>query len=272
MIPILLRLLHHRDAEIVSQCLIEIKKLVQHDPQHATSVIKRIRSMDWQEISSVEPRACIIWMFGEYCSALQAQAPDTLRILLKNFTKEDTQVKQQVLNFAAKMFARIGNRVPVVASMFQYVCKLCSYDLSYDLRDRSRMYEGILLSTNESIRQNFLSLVCCTKPSPIVSAPFDSSLFLGSFSQALNCSIPGHRTIEQWSESPPDASVRGGAIQNDVCCLKLCIRSFCNYESRDGQYQQDAPEYFQIRRTLSILMSLLAIVPMRPLKAFKVTP
>lgn len=213
-IPILLHLLQSENREILSESLIQMKLLVQHDPQISKKVISSIQSMDWMDIKSIESRACIIWLFGEFHQALRNQAPDILRVLLINFTQEDILVKYQILNFAAKLFAQKGNE-SVVGLLFQYVCNLSAFDSSYDLRDRCRTLKA-LLSNNGSptLRQYALPLVRCPKPSPIISVSFDPDLFLGSLSHCMNRAVENYCELKPWNEKIDPVGVSARNIKS----------------------------------------------------------
>merc|ERR1712130_363106 len=98
LIPLLLRSLFHANAKVVAQCVIQIKNLLQRDPRRSGQVMNALRQIDWMSLSSVEARCHIIWMFGEYARALGNQAPDVLRLLVRNFSRESRPIRQQILN------------------------------------------------------------------------------------------------------------------------------------------------------------------------------
>lgn len=183
--------------------------------------------MDWMNIQSVESRACIIWLFGEYNKVLGNQAADILRILLLDFTKEDILVKKQILNFSAKLFATKGNTDNVVGLLFQYACQLSSFDLCYDLRDRCRTLKFLLSKSTDNIifQQHALQLVCAVKPSPSINVSFDPNLFLGSLSNAFDKTIDNYRPIKPWSEEIDSVglSARNIKTDNNVCNLYILI-------------------------------------------------
>ncbi|CAF5044764.1 unnamed protein product, partial [Rotaria socialis] len=49
-------------------------------------------------------RASILWLIGEYSDRISKLAPDVLRKMAKSFPDEETIVKHQILNLAAKLF------------------------------------------------------------------------------------------------------------------------------------------------------------------------
>ena len=145
MMPVVLRLLFQKNEDIVSECVIQIKNLVQRDASRAPFVMKHVLKMDWMHLPS-DARSCIVWMMGEYSDSLNGQGPDLLRQLLRGFSQEPHEIRKQILNFSLKLQLRVGSQVPEVPLMFQYACKLGNFDTSFDLRDRARLLHALFLS------------------------------------------------------------------------------------------------------------------------------
>ena len=92
-------------------------------------------------ISVPMARASILWLIGEYCDRVPKLAPDVLRKMAKIFIDEQNIVKLQILNLAAKLYITNAKQTRLLT---QYVLNLAKYDLSYDIRDRSRFIRALL--------------------------------------------------------------------------------------------------------------------------------
>lgn len=171
----LMRLLTNRSEVVVAEAVIVLKRLLQ-TPAAAESehVIRQLaRLLD--TITVPTARAAITWLCGEvsramcldcwlsprsvqYNARIAEYAPDVLRKLAKSFALEDTSVKLQVINLAAKLYVakKDGTVKPEVElfvsccveirQLFEYVLTLAKYDQCYDVRDRSRLLRVLLLS------------------------------------------------------------------------------------------------------------------------------
>jgi len=210
-LPLLLRLLFHPNPRVMAQCIIQIKNLLQRNPRRASQVMAQLLKVDWMKLSHVDARCHVIWMFGEYAGALGNQGPDLLRVLVRNFTKEPQAIRQQILNLAVKLLLQCGPREPTVVQMFQYVCTLCRYDSAYDIRDRVRMIETIILTSNcPELKSKAVALLLPSKPHSDIDSSRDMFV-LSSMSAVIGSVVPGYAPLEEWAESTTHSKARGEA-------------------------------------------------------------
>src|SRR5205085_4903393 len=131
------------------------------------------------------------------------------------FRSESEQAKSQIVLLAAKVYAHHLNQtqpeVPTgedrgeedrhpISLLFSYILLLARYDLSYDLRDRARLYKSIL-STPSSTQLATLLLLA---PKPTPQAPSPSSgreeFTLGSAAMVLGKDnyLMGYEPLPEW--------------------------------------------------------------------------
>ncbi|CAI4210918.1 unnamed protein product [Parascedosporium putredinis] len=177
------------DGRLAAESLTVIRHLIQQDPEgHVGTVVRLAKNLD----SATDPqaRATIIWLVGEF-AGLRGEdniAADVLRILLKDFATESEAAKQQIVLLAAKVYLHHINRInekkeldegsgekiteldpPVspdednnqLAKLWEYALLLVRYDVSYDLRDRARMYRALL-----AVPQLATLMLLAPKPAP----------------------------------------------------------------------------------------------------------
>lgn len=213
---LLLRQVESSDGTLVAESLTVIRHIIQQDPgNHAKTVVRLAKALDTATDPSA--RASIIWLVGEFAGINDGNnvAADTLRILAKDFHSESEQAKSQIVLLAAKVYAHHLNRtqpaVPTgedrdeedrhpISLLFSYILLLARYDLSYDLRDRARLYKSIL-STPSSTQLATLLLLA---PKPTPQAPSPSSgreeFTLGSAAMVLGKDnyLMGYEPLPEW--------------------------------------------------------------------------
>lgn len=222
---VLLRQVESSDGTLVAESLTVIRHIIQQNPAtHSKTVIRLARALD----TAVNPtaRASIIWLVGEFSGMDDGNnvAADTLRLLAKNFPSESDQAKQQIVLLAAKIYAHNLNRRQSVspsppqqssvvggddedeaqkhpiALLFSYILLLARYDISYDLRDRARLYKSLLAISSSTQLATLLLLA----PKPTPQAPSPSSgredLTIGSAAMVLGKeeSIRGYEALPDW--------------------------------------------------------------------------
>ena len=83
--------------------------------------------------------------------------------------------------------------------MFQYACNLCKYDMSFDIRDKSRLLEALILNNNcPTLKKNIISLLCSTKP-PVMEPLPREDLLIGSLSHCVGMELLSHHILPDWS-------------------------------------------------------------------------
>lgn len=223
---VLLRHIESPDGTLVAESLTVIRHIIQQNPTlHSKTVIRLAKSLG----TSTNPtaRASIIWLVGEFSGVSKDDnvAADTLRVLAKDFSSESDQAKQQIVLLAAKVYAhhlnetnasRLQNYVEgngsssnngseetpqhPIALLFSYIILMARYDLSYDLRDRSRLYKALL--ANPSTTQLATLILLAPKPSPQVPSPSSGreGLTLGSSAMVFGKeeNVRGYEPLPDW--------------------------------------------------------------------------
>ncbi|KAL6694125.1 adaptin N terminal region domain-containing protein [Trichoderma pleuroticola] len=220
------------DGTLAAESLTVIRHLIQQDAEaHAGTVVRLAKNLD----SATDPqaRATIIWLVGEF-SGLNGEdniAPDVFRILLKDFASESEAAKRQILLLGAKVYLhhlnrqseaeknRVGEDDPPlevekhpIERLWDYVLLLVRYDVSFDLRDRARMYRAVL-----SVPQLATLMLLAPKPAPQAPSPSESrkGFLLGSSTLVLAGGgglhgLRGYETLPDWVEpgKEPDPRLR----------------------------------------------------------------
>ncbi|KAL9645031.1 hypothetical protein ABK040_004524 [Willaertia magna] len=154
----LMNLITKGSEQVVAESVIAIRQLLQQNPEDNKKIILQMAIL-LEDITVPISRSSIAWMIGEYLDYLPKEsnpigvAADALRILVKNFIKEDDLVKLQALNLGSKLYLKtnmIDNINPDLQNqvnlLFQYVLNLARFDQSYDVRDRARFIRNILFN------------------------------------------------------------------------------------------------------------------------------
>ncbi|KAK6506463.1 AP-3 complex subunit beta [Arthrobotrys conoides] len=189
-LKLLMEHIHSSDQHLVAESLTVIRHIIQQQPTvHKKTVIRLAKALDTATSSTA--RASIIWLVAEFSGADNGDnvSADVLRILAKGFADEAEAVKLQILLLAAKVYAHYLNRTNAgfeqplsededtpedlhpIPQLFNYISRLARYDVSYDIRDRARMYMS-LLSTPKSVQLATLILLA---PKPVPFAPSPSA-------------------------------------------------------------------------------------------------
>ncbi|KAK3319125.1 adaptin N terminal region-domain-containing protein [Apodospora peruviana] len=221
------------DGTLAAESLTVIRHLIQQNPsEHVATVVRLAKNLD----SATDPqaRATIIWLVGEF-SGLNGEdniAADVLRILLKDFAAESELAKRQILLMGAKVYLHYLNRqteeeasgeqaAPVklleddghpVAKLWRYVLLLVRYDVSYDLRDRARLYKALL-----GVPQLATLMLLAPKPAPQAPSPSETrrGYTLGSSALVLAGGggvhgLRGYEDLPDWVQEgrEPDPKLR----------------------------------------------------------------
>ncbi|KAK5634419.1 hypothetical protein RRF57_010132 [Xylaria bambusicola] len=200
------------DGTLAAESLTVIRHLIQLDPEaHMGTVVRLAKNLD----SATDPqaRATIIWLVGEFSgwNGEDNIAADVLRILLKDFVNESEVAKRQIILLAAKVCLHYINREAEkqtrseftpqqenneepaspgftpsidhpISRLWDYVLSLVRYDISYDLRDRARLYKALL-----AVPQLASLMLLAPKPAPQAPSPSETrkGLLLGSSALVL---------------------------------------------------------------------------------------
>ena len=249
---VLLRQVDSSDGTLVAESLTVIRHIIQQNPSaHKSTVVWLAKALDSQ--TNPTARASIIWLVGEFAGLDGGNnvAADTLRILAKTFAAEPEAAKQQIVLLAAKVYAhhleRSGDageeETHPIPLLFSYILLLARYDMSYDLRDRARLYKALL--ANPESTQLATLLLLAPKPSPQAPSPSTGreELTLGSATMALGASegVYGYEPLPDWvaparAPSPslrdPPAGLDQAAVATPAWNAKKSKTGFGSAEAR----------------------------------------
>ncbi|KAI9567299.1 adaptin N terminal region-domain-containing protein [Boletus coccyginus] len=164
----LMIMIKSRHDIVVSNAVLVLKALIQNQllvgapaPVSSHSPLKIItllaRRID--DIKHPQARACVLWLVGQYSAApgistviegVADWAPDVLRKICKSFNTEAPLVKLQALTLAAKLFVLCPTDQRL-SLLCHHVLSLGRYDLNYDVRDRTRMLNSLLVGVSPAI-------------------------------------------------------------------------------------------------------------------------
>jgi AP-3 complex subunit beta len=247
---LLLKQIGSPDGNLVAESLTVIRHLIQKNPDsHKNTVIRLAKTLD--TVTHTKARATIIWLVGEFSGSDGENniAPDVLRILARGFADEAEPAKLQIVLLAAKVYLHYLNRLqaeaiaiasespaehseesqstykqplqispdanhPIVL-LWNYIYLLARYDVSYDLRDRLRLYRSLLAIPSSTQLASLMLLA--PKPVPHTPSPSESrkDFILGSASLVVGESagmhgLPGYEKLPDWVREgeEPDPKLR----------------------------------------------------------------
>lgn len=213
----LMRLVRSSNEQVVAESVIVIRQLLQQQAI-ATDRLRVVRSLAAMmvagRVTSASARASIVWMLGEFhgsdesgSGAATACAAEALRLLVKGFADEATEVRLQVLNLAVKL----GLREPqtrAIQLLLQYVIELCKFDAEYDVRDRARLVRATLSGDAGIVNPH--KVFATPKPAPLIGCEEETKrrFTLGTLSDIVRHSVPGYAPLPPWRTDKPDRSLR----------------------------------------------------------------
>ncbi|KAF3936216.1 hypothetical protein ABW19_dt0204603 [Dactylella cylindrospora] len=235
-LKLLMQHIQSPDQTLVAESLTVIRHIIQQHPaRHKKTVVRLAKALD--TATNPAARASIIWLVGEFSGVDNGDnvAADVLRILAKGFSDEAEGAKLQILLLAAKLYAHYLNRTQSgldsaasedeaqedmhpIPMLFNYVARLARYDVSYDIRDRARMYMSLLATPKSSQLATLILLA----PKPVPFAPSPSAevregLTVGSAALMIGKDefIRGYAALPDWvSEADaPSSKVRDPVVQ-----------------------------------------------------------
>ncbi|CAF1101511.1 unnamed protein product [Didymodactylos carnosus] len=193
---------------IVAESVVVVKKLLQINPSQYSEIIKHIvRMVDKVVVPTA--RASILWLIGEYSDRISKLAPDVLRKMVKNFTNEETIVKQQILNLAAKLYVVNPQQTQLLV---QYVFNLAKYDKNYDTRDKARLLRALLIQSEKcpNLSRYAKKILLVSKPAPTLESLMrdNDQYALGTLSYVIGQKANGYKDLPDFPLEPPDPTVR----------------------------------------------------------------
>ncbi|KAK6524466.1 AP-3 complex subunit beta [Arthrobotrys megalospora] len=238
-LKLLMQHVHSSDQTLVAESLTVIRHIIQQNPsRHKKTVTRLAKALDTTTNSTA--RASIIWLVAEFSGVDNGDnvAADVLRILAKGFVAESEGAKLQILLLAAKVYAHYLNRTQAgfeqtlsedeevqedfhpIPQLFNYVTRLARYDVSYDMRDRARMYMSLLATPKSSQLATLILLA----PKPVPFAPSPSAvlregLTVGSAALMVGKDeyVRGYVGLPEWvSEADaPERRVRDPVVEKE---------------------------------------------------------
>lgn len=223
--------------DIISECVVCLRQLLQQNMQLSTStiVLRQLIKLLIVENGIDVPlaRSSIVWLVGEFNEALSKVAPDILRILAQGYVEESNETKMQIMNFAIKLALQQTEDENVQALM-TYVLEMSRYDTNTDLRDRARFMTAImgLAPANENedgsegnsdnhvdeealsdLNEHAKAILLAPKPPPVtltgsVEVEGIPNFSVGSLSAMVGHYLSGYQPIPSWPAFQPDPSVR----------------------------------------------------------------
>ncbi|EOA23428.1 hypothetical protein CARUB_v10016611mg [Capsella rubella] len=200
------------EAGVLVQAVMSIQTIIERDPHsHEKVIIQLFRSLDSIKVAAA--RATIIWMVGVYCS-LGPIIPRMLTTLTKylawSFKSEAPETKLQILNTTAKVLlsAEVDD-FQILKRIMVYMLELGECDLSYDIRDRTRLLKKLLsyklashepaedsVASQENIAVHVVEHIFGKKLKPFTPLALNNKFFLpGSLSHIVLHAAPGYEPL-----------------------------------------------------------------------------
>ncbi|KAG3135702.1 AP-3 complex subunit beta-1 [Phytophthora idaei] len=208
----LMRLVRSSNDQVVAESVVVIRQLLQQQAikKDRLLVVRSLAAMMVTgRVTSPSARASIVWMLGEFNDDGNGTtcAAESLRLLVKDFSDESTEVRLQLLNLAVKL----GLREPqkrTIQLLLQYVIELCKFDIDYDVRDRARLVRAALSGDAGVVNPH--KLFASKKPAPLIGYDDETKtrFTLGSLSNVVRHSVPGYLAMPEWRSTKPDRSLR----------------------------------------------------------------
>eukprot|EP00644_Phytophthora_capsici_P008927 jgi/Phyca11/504126/fgenesh2_kg.PHYCAscaffold_6_\ len=208
----LMRLVRSSNDQVVAESVVVIRQLLQQQAikKDRLLVVRSLAAMMVTgRVTSPSARASIVWMLGEFNDDGNGTtcAAESLRLLVKDFSDESTEVRLQLLNLAVKL----GLREPqkhTIQLLLQYVIELCKFDIDYDVRDRARLVRAALSGDANIVNPH--KLFASKKPAPLIGYDDEAKtrFTLGSLSNVVRHSVPGYLVLPEWRMAKPDRSLR----------------------------------------------------------------
>ncbi|CAH0489005.1 unnamed protein product [Peronospora farinosa] len=208
----LMRLVRSSNEQVVAESVVVIRQLLQQQAikKDRLLVVRSLAAMMVSgRVTSPLARASIVWMLGEFNDDENGTtcAAESLRLLVKDFSDESTEVRLQLLNLAVKLGLREPHK-RTIQLLLQYVIELCKFDMDYDVRDRARLIRAALSGDASIVNPH--KLFASKKPAPLIGYDDEAKtrFTLGSLSNVVRHSVPGYLFLPKWRSTRPDRSLR----------------------------------------------------------------
>jgi AP-3 complex subunit beta len=242
-IQILISLLSHKDAILVGEVVISIRKLIQDSNIESISqdaLIAYLISI-YETITVPLAQASIIWLVRHHQPF--RYSADCLRISLKGVEHQDPMVKRQIILLASQLRISTSETDPhyeFVRKAYTYAIKVFRYDSVSDVRDQARLMDGLVDKVPNGVGS--LLTVQRTHQDPDVlkrkkRVDLASVYRMGTLSQLLNHKIPGYEEVPPWAEQ-----VTGSHERNQTVFI-------LDIGYRDMEPRSSLHEYHQNRET-----------------------
>lgn len=211
-------LLSHKNTDVITESVVILRQLVVQgtDKNQTCKLVHRLlQQVMKDEIKSTVARASILWLVGENIAthiAIAQAAPDCFRAFVKNFHKEDPQVKKQVITLGSKIWLHLDGEGTLAArfkQLFFYVLELVKYDADYEVRDLGRTIE-CTIDRQSATFASMKAAVLAVKPPPQQNDPFleKAKYQLGSLSHLFGNALLGYQELPAWPLTALDVTVR----------------------------------------------------------------
>ena len=243
------------DDLIVAEALTVVRHLIQQDPAaHQKTIVRLAKNLDTMTNPEARASIVWLVGEYSAPDEQHDIAPDVLRILLQNFAEEGGAAKLQIVLLAAKVYLHHLNRTlatsteknrngiaeeqsdvepekddvdvgqhsqtepepeHIITKLWKYTLQLVRYDVSYDLRDRTRLFKALLDDPSSTQLANLMLLA--PKPAPHRPSPSEGrqNLSLGSTSYVLGSEsgptgLRGYEPLPDWvtEGEEPDPALR----------------------------------------------------------------
>ena len=138
----LVSLLKSRSPYIASQVIVVMRKLISQNPEKNRKIIVHC-AKNIESIVYPNARACALWIIGKYFKVIPTLAVETMRKISIGFVRENNLVKHQLINSVSKVYAETGDQN--LFRVLRYLLELGFYDISYDIRDKTRLVSGLFI-------------------------------------------------------------------------------------------------------------------------------
>ncbi|EKF29053.1 beta-adaptin 3, putative,AP-3 adapter complex beta subunit, putative [Trypanosoma cruzi marinkellei] len=216
---LLVPLISHHNAEVVSECISVLRLLViQGGDKARTSqlVYRLLQQVVKGEITVESAKASILWLVGENIQrhvAIATAAPECFRVFAKRFSQEGLDVKKQVLMLGCKIWLFLDGSSSMAdrfCKLFFYVLELARFDEDYEVRDCGRLIQCAVNRQSDTFAA-LKHVLLSEKPLPQSNDPYveRTQYQLGTMSHLFGNSLFGYRKLPPWSEVPTDPMLRG---------------------------------------------------------------